>query len=169
MHSLQTSLGFLLNRAGVAVANAFGQELKMSGMTMAMWRVLAALHDTDHQSLSGLAAFTSVEISTLSRQVATLAARGLVANEPSGQDWRSVDISLTSAGRSVVSRLLPAVQRHERAAFDGLEPAEIEKLKALLETVYANLCALDVVMPMAADAGARNGAPRAASKALVKS
>ena len=65
MHSLKWSLGFLLNRAGVSVSNAFSQELKMSGMTLAMWRVLAALHDTGHQSLSGLAELISVEISTL--------------------------------------------------------------------------------------------------------
>ena len=151
MHSLKTSLGFLLNRAAVAVANAFSQELKMSGMTVALWRVLAALHDTDHQSLSELAAFTSVEISTLSRQVATLAARGLVANQPSGRDWRSVDISLTPAGLETVKRLLPAVERHERAAFDGLDPAEVEKLKQLLDTVYGNLCALDTVVPVATE------------------
>lgn len=151
MHSLAKSLGFLLNRTGVAVGRAFTQELKMSGMTLAMWRVLAALHDTGHQSLSGLANFVSVEISTLSRQVATLVSRGLVASKSSGQDWRSVDLSLTPAGRDVVQRLLPTVERHESAALDGVDPAEIDRLKQLLEQIYYNLCRLDTVLPIMGD------------------
>lgn len=151
MHSLKTSLGFLLNRAGVAVGSAFSQELKMSGMTLAMWRVLAALADTGHQSLSALADFTSVEISTLSRQVATLAGRKLVVSQPSGKNWRSVDIRLTPAGRAVVQRLLPAVARHERAALDGIDAADIKALKQLLDRIYCNLCSLDTVLPVMAD------------------
>jgi DNA-binding MarR family transcriptional regulator len=148
MHKLNKSLGFLLNRAGVAVANAFSQELKMSGMTLAMWRVLAALHDTGSQSLSGLSDFISVEVSTLSRQVTTLTERGLVASRPSVTEWRSIDISLTSAGRAVVMRLLPAVERHERAALDGLSAAEIRVFKTLLQKTYKNLCTLDTVVPI---------------------
>ena len=160
-HLLNKSLGFLLNRAGVAVGNAFSQELKVAGMTLAMWRVLAALHDTGHQSLSGLAEHISVEVSTLSRQVGTLAGRGLVVSRPSGKDWRSVDISLTPAGRTVVQRLLPAVERHERAALDGMAPADVEQLKVLLERVYDNLCAYDTVVPvMAEDDLAREPAKR---------
>ncbi|WP_374944585.1 MarR family winged helix-turn-helix transcriptional regulator [Sphingomonas sp.] len=151
MHSLETSLGFLLNRAGVAVGNAFSQELKMSGMTLAMWRVLAALHDTGHQSLGGLAEFISVEISTLSRQVATLSGRGLIVNQPSGKNWRSVDLSLTPAGQAVVQRLLPSVERHERAALDGIDRDDIDVLKRLLEKVYRNLRALDVIAPVLQD------------------
>ena len=149
-HSLNKSLGFLLNRAGVAVGNAFSQELKVAGMTLAMWRVLAALHDTGHQSLSGLADHISVEISTLSRQVATLAGRDLVVNRPSGKDWRSIDISLTPAGHALVQRLLPAVERHERAALDGVDPAEVATLKRLLDQLYHNLCVYDTVVPLGA-------------------
>jgi DNA-binding MarR family transcriptional regulator len=152
MHSLKQSLGFLLNRAGVAVGSAFSQELKNSGMTLAMWRVLAALRDTGHQSLSGLSEFTSVELSTLSRQVATLTARGLVVSKPSGTEWRSVDIRLTSKGRAVVQRLLPAVARHERAALDGIDADDAKALKQLLDRVYRNLCALDTVQPVLEDA-----------------
>ena len=148
MHSLDKSLGFLLNRAGVAVGNAYSQELKLKGMTLAMWRVLAALHDTSHQSLSGLASVISVEISTLSRQVASLAKRGLVVNRPSGKDWRSVNLSLTAAGVTVVENLLPAVERHERAALDGIDPATVKELKQLLDKIYGNLCTLDKVLPV---------------------
>ena len=149
---LKDSIGFLLNRAGVAMGNAFSQELKMSGLTLAMWRVLAALHDNDHQSLSGLSDIISVEISTLSRQISTLAGRGLVISQPSGKNWRSVDISLTPAGFVVVQRIRPATNRHERAALDGTDPADIKLLKQLLGKIYVNLCTLDKVLPVMVDA-----------------
>jgi DNA-binding MarR family transcriptional regulator len=164
--SLRESLGFLLNRAGTAVGNAFSQELKMSDMTLAMWRVLAALHDTGHQSLSGLSDFTSVEISTLSRQVATLAGRGLVLNRPSGKNWRSVDISLTPAGHAVVQRLRPATERHESAALDGVDPEDVKELKQLLEKIYRNLSSLDTVCPVLADEESLSGAPRPLDQTL---
>lgn len=145
------SFGFLLNRTGVAMGNAFSQELKKAGMTLAMWRVLAALHDTGRQSLSGLSDYVSVEISTLSRQVATLATRGFVVSQQSEDNWRSVDISLTAAGQVVVRLLLPATIRHERAALYGIDPGDAELLKRLLEKIYGNLCTLDEVLPVADD------------------
>ena len=143
------SFGFLLNRTGVAMGNAFSQELKKAGMTLAMWRVMAALHDTGRQNLNGLSVYVSVEISTLSRQVATLAARGFVVSQQSEENWRSVDISLTPAGLVVVRLLQPASIRHESAALDGIEPEEVELLKQLLQKIYANLCTLDEVVPVA--------------------
>lgn len=148
MALFKDSFGFVLNRAGVAMGNAFSQELKKAGMTLAMWRVLAALHDTGRQSLSGLSDYVSVEISTLSRQVATLASRGFVISQPCEENWRSVDISLTPAGQVVVRLLQPASVRHERAALDGISPEEAHLLRGLLNKIYGNLCALDEVQPV---------------------
>ena len=120
MYALNESLAFLLNRAGVAVAGAFTLELKQFGLSLPMWRVLAALWSAGDQSLSGLSEVTSVDISTLSRQVATLDEKKLVHRQPSDLNWRSINISLTSEGRALVERLLPAVERHEQAALNGV-------------------------------------------------
>ncbi len=150
MYVLNESLAFLLNRAGAAVGSAFTAELKECGMTLPMWRVLAALWGSGEQTLSSLSEVTSVEISTLSRQVAALADRKLVLRQPSGVNWRSINISLTSEGRVTVDRLLPVVERHERAALDGVDPADVRRLKRLLNAVYSNLLALDEVPPVGA-------------------
>ena len=148
MYALNESLAFLLNRAGAAVGNAFTAELKACGMTLPMWRVLAALWGNGEQTLSGLSEVTSVEISTLSRQISTLAEKGLVFRQPSEVNWRSINISLTPQGRTMVERLLPAVQRHEGAALHGVAPADVRRLKLLLRTVYANLVSLDEIQPL---------------------
>lgn len=145
MYVLNESLAFLLNRAGSAVASAFTAELKAGGLTLPMYRVLAALWGNGEQTLSGLSEVTSVEISTLSRQVAALAEKKLVFRQPSGVNWRSINISLTSEGRATVERLLPVVERHERAALDGVSQADVRRLKLLLKSIYGNLVALDEV------------------------
>lgn len=145
MYALNESLAFLLNRAGAAVGSAFTLELKGVGLTLPMWRVLAALWGSGEQSLSSLSGVTSVEISTLSRQVAALADKKLVFRQPSGVNWRSINITLTSEGRATVERLLPVVERHERAALNGVSQADVRRLKLLLKTVYGNLVALDEV------------------------
>ena len=154
MYALGESLAFLLNRAGAAVGNAFTLELKQCGLTLPMWRVLAALWSAGEQTLSGLAEITSVEISTLSRQVAALHDKQLVLRRQSGMNWRSVNISLTPQGRVLVERLLPVVERHERAALDGVSAAEARRLKVLLNRVYSNLVAFDEVLLVQPEEGA---------------
>ena len=149
---LNESLAFLLNRAGAAVGGAVTVALKEFGMTLPMWRVLAALWGSGEQTLSGLSEVTSVEISTLSRQVATLAERELVFRQPSGVNWRSINISLTPEGRATVERLLPVVERHERAALDRVSASDVRRLKLLLKAIYANLVALDEIRSIEAAA-----------------
>ena len=146
MYALAESLAFLLNRTGAAVSSAFTIELKQCGLTLPMWRVLAALWSAGEQTLGGLADITSVEISTLSRQVATLHEKKMVLRRQSGMNWRSVNISLTGEGRAMVERLLPAVERHERAALEGVSAADARRLKVVLNKVYANLLAFDEVL-----------------------
>jgi DNA-binding MarR family transcriptional regulator len=159
MYSLNESLAFLLNRAGTAMAAAFSQELKGLNLTVPMWRVLAALWSTGDQSLSGLSAVTSVEISTLSRQVATLVKRNYVSRTPSGIDWRAITIGLTPEGRRVVEQLLPAVERHEQAAFHDIGASDVRRLKFLLNKAYDNILALDRSLPtVGQDGGTENSA-----------
>ena len=148
MYALNESLAFLLNRAGAAVGRAFSDELKECDMTLPMWRVVAALWSRGDQSLSGLSEVTSVEISTLSRQVAVLHKRKLVSRTRSGVNWRSINISLTASGRRIVEKLLPAVERHEHAAVHGIGSADIRRLKQLLNKIYDNITSLDKALPL---------------------
>lgn len=151
MYSLNESLAFLLNRTGSAIAAAFSQELKSLDLTMPMWRVLAALWSNGDQSLNSLADLTSVEISTLSRQVASLVKAGLVSRNKSAIDWRSINIGLTEQGRHVVERLLPAVERHERVAFDGISAGDARRLRLLLNKVHANIVSSDEALSIDLD------------------
>jgi len=64
MFDLGGYLPYLINRAGVRLAVAFGRELKPHGVVVQEWRVLAALAAHGAQRLSDLAALTSIDLST---------------------------------------------------------------------------------------------------------
>ena len=44
MKALDDYLPYLLNRAGARIADAFGKVTRQHGISLQMWRVLAALH-----------------------------------------------------------------------------------------------------------------------------
>jgi hypothetical protein len=72
-------LPYLVNRVGSIVAEQFGEEaLAPYGLSIAMWRVLAALASAGEQRQIDLADLTSIDSSTLSRLVTRLIRVGLV-------------------------------------------------------------------------------------------
>jgi len=143
MFDLGRFLPYLLNRAGARIATAFGGDVARYGVTLQMWRVLAALWHSGAQRLGDLAELTSIEVSTLSRLVGGMEAKGLVTRVRSDQDARVVTIDLTDDGRETTRRIIPLALHYEAVALDGLTGAEAEQLKELLRRVYANMAKLD--------------------------
>lgn len=135
-------LPYLINRAGISMANHFGLVLRQAGVSLQDWRVLAALRERGGLRLTELAARTSIEISTLSRLVAGMETAGLVSRERDSDDARAIAIHLTAAGDSMAAHLTPAAEQLERTALAGFSEAETAVLKAQLERLYGNLAAV---------------------------
>ncbi|MGE0154544.1 MAG: MarR family winged helix-turn-helix transcriptional regulator [Reyranellaceae bacterium] len=136
---LDDYLPYLLNRAGAKIADAFGQVARRHGITLQMWRVLAALHHQDGQSVGSLARTTSIEISTLSRLLDQMQKKRLLLRRRDSADQRSVAIHRSAAGEAITRRLIPVALDYEARALAGLAAAEAKRLKTLLRRVYANL------------------------------
>ncbi len=139
MFDLASYLPYLLNRAGVRLAVAFGRELKPHGVVVQEWRVLAALAAHGAQRLSDLAALTSIDLSTLSRLVGRMVTGGLVARGRVGGDRREVRVRLTQHGRQTTRGIIPVARHYEKVALAGFSPAEARALKRQLIRVYSNL------------------------------
>ena len=146
-YSLESTLPYLLNRAGTHIGNAFNQELKRFDLSVPEWRILAALAQSNDQSLTELAAHTAIEISTLSRLVAAAQRRGLLARKKNGEDARSIAIRLAPAGRALAVQIIPLAELYERIALAGIEPAEVARLKRLLGRVFENIASLGPARP----------------------
>ena len=142
-------LPYLLNRAGSRIADSFSVMLRNTyGISLQMWRVLAALHHNDGQRVGELSATTSIEISTLSRLLTTMQDRGLVerrrpARQAAGEDARVVVINLTDEGAGLTTHIIPLALRYEEVSLDGFDRDEADLLKRLLARLYENMAELE--------------------------
>lgn len=139
---LDDYLPYLLNRAGARIADAFGKVTRQHGISLQMWRVLAALNQQDGQSVGSLAATTSIETSTLSRLLDQMQKKRLLLRQRDGEDQRSVTIHRTPAAQTITAKLIPVALAYESKALMGLTRSEEKTLKAMLRRLYQNLDAL---------------------------
>jgi DNA-binding MarR family transcriptional regulator len=133
-------LPYLVNRVGAIIAEQYGGEtLAPHRLSIAMWRVMAALASSGSQRQIDLADMTSIEASTLSRLVTRLTRRGLVSRTRSAKSNREVAVSLSPKGKALVARLIPIAKGYEATAVAGLTLDEITVFKRCLRLVYANM------------------------------
>jgi MarR family transcriptional regulator, organic hydroperoxide resistance regulator len=137
---LDNYLPYLVNRVGTIIAEQFGAEaLAPHRLSIAMWRVMAALASRGGQRQIDLADLTSIDVSTLSRLVTRLVAMGVVSRTRSASSTREVAVKLTAKGQAQVARLVPLARAYEAAAIAGLRPEELAILKSSLRRVFANM------------------------------
>jgi len=141
-YALEKAVPYLLNRAGVRIGETFSQELVKFNLTLPMWRVIASLLRTDAQRMTHLAEYTSIDISTLSRLVASMEKKGLVVRKPGETDKRSVNVMLQEAGKDLAVRIAPLADLYERIALANISPSEVVMLKRLLVKIYNNIASL---------------------------
>jgi MarR family transcriptional regulator, organic hydroperoxide resistance regulator len=135
-YKFPNSFPYLLNRVGVRIAELFDERIAMYGVTMPMYRVLAALRERPDQRLSDLSNMTTIEISTLSRLVGTMKRKGLVSRRRPEDNGRTVAINLTAKGRGLVDELIPIVVHFEEVAVRNRSAAEIQWLNRALAEAY---------------------------------
>jgi DNA-binding MarR family transcriptional regulator len=150
-------LPYLLNRAGARIATAFTWEARRHGLSLQMWRVLAALNQRDGQGVSELADTTSIDISTLSRVLDQMQNKRLVLRRRDVEDQRSITIHRTAAAASVTAKLIPVALVYESKALAGLDARQATALKRILRQLYDNLDAL----PAGPKAGKSRATPAA--------
>lgn len=146
---LDDYLPYLLNRAGAKIADAFGKVTRQHGISLQMWRVLAALNQQDGQSVGGLAATTSIETSTLSRLLDQMQRKRLLLRQRDSDDQRSVTIHRTQAALAITEKLIPVALAYETQALVGLDQRQAKAIKTMLRRLYENLDALESVEGMA--------------------
>ena len=138
--NLSDYLPYLVNRVGSALAVRFtGEVLAQHGLSVALWRVLAALSHAGAQRQIDLAELTSIDVSTLSRLVTKLVAMGLVTRAPSKISNREVTVELSSKGTRLVHELIPAAHRWEALTAGSISAADLQVVKRCLRQMYRNL------------------------------
>jgi DNA-binding MarR family transcriptional regulator len=133
-------LPYLINRVGFALVHNFTRDaLAPTGLSIAMWRVLAVLPGHGEQRQIDLAEMTSIDSSTLSRLVTRLVELGLVTRRRSTSSSREVVVDLTAKGLELVGRLIPIAQELERTAIAGVSPKDLAIVQRSLRRMYDNM------------------------------
>lgn len=140
MYRLSTSVPYLIARLGIRTGDLFTQVIRQDGLTLQMYRVLAALTEESRAlRLGELAALTSADLSTLSRVVAEMHRRGYVLRQRPETDQRSLQVSLTDLGRQLVGKYIPVASHYEKVAVGSLSPEATQALRTLLAELYQNI------------------------------
>ena len=143
LYRLTNSFPYLLNRVGVQMGELFSRRIAGYGVTLPMYRVMAALWETADQRLGDLAAMTTIEISTLSRLVGEMKRRGLVTRARLKDNGRTVAINLAPKGRTLVEELIPIAIHFEEVAVRDFPSKNISDLKTILAEIYESLKSLE--------------------------
>jgi len=147
MKPLDDYLPYLLNRAGARIAASFTQVVRDYGITLPMWRVLAALNEQDGQRMGDLADRTAIDASTLSRVIDAMERHGLVRRARQNDDARSVAVHANEAGRTMTQRIVPLALHYETVALQGFSGTQAKLLKRMLVRLYRNMDALETEQP----------------------
>ncbi|MDM0044414.1 MarR family transcriptional regulator [Variovorax dokdonensis] len=138
-YDLENSIGYLLNRAAALIAARFDDDLKQGGVSLQAWRILAALSQSEPQSLSELANHTGSELSYLSRSVVQLEKQGLVERSQSMLDKRASQLVRTPTGRALVDELAPKARHVERLSLKDISAEDLHVTLRTLREVCHNL------------------------------
>lgn len=138
MERIERELTLLVRRAQKVHLRG---PLPVEPLERAEYAILGVLHDQGPLRAGALAGRFLLDASTVSRQVATLVAAGLIVREADPEDGRACRLRLTDRGeeslastrearRGVVRDLLGSWSEQDRAAFASL----LERFNAGLDT-----------------------------------
>jgi DNA-binding MarR family transcriptional regulator len=137
---LSEHLPYLINRVGSALVARFSAgALAGAHLSIASWRVLAALSNNGGLRQTDLAEMTSIDVSTLSRLITRLVRDGLVRRTRSKQDSREVAVQLTRKAETAMARLVPIAVGLQTEATRKLSEQDLATLKRVLRKMHDNL------------------------------
>jgi DNA-binding MarR family transcriptional regulator len=171
LYRLSNSFPYLLNRVGVRMGELFSRRIAPFGVTLPMYRVMAALWENGDQRLSDLATVTTTEISTLSRLVGQMKRKGLVTRSRLEDNGRTVAINLTSKGKSLVEELMPIAVHFAEVAVSNYSDDEVTRLKTIFREIYESLGSIEPEIEAARDSlesKRKNSRPRPRPKLRAK-
>lgn len=117
---------------------------KQTGLTTPQLVVMRAIEGPGSSTVSAISREVSLSQATVTNILNRLQSHGLIRRKRSVQDRRRVDVSLTAAGRKVLSRAPEPLQEEFLARFGALEMWEQHQIVASLQRVAYMMDAEDI-------------------------
>lgn len=110
---------------------------KRFGISVAGWRIMAALGAKAPLSSRELSAEVAMDAVAICRAIDQLVGMGLVSRRTDPKDRRRHKLRLTAKGRSVYDEIVPLAKGIERAILEALAPADREALMRIMQALAA--------------------------------
>ena len=138
-YDIQDYAPYLLHQAQLAILPRFTAALTPLHLSLAGWRILAALHKHGSLRVRELLSLTRLEPPTLSRNLASLEQRRLIARSPSEDDARGGLVEPTSDGNAIADAIIPHAIAVQGAALSDFSADEKAFLINLLKRIRKNM------------------------------
>jgi DNA-binding MarR family transcriptional regulator len=115
------------------------EKLRLEGINIARWRILAVLAMGDGITISEIIDRAMMQQSALSRVLMTMESEEYVRRIPRRDDGRYVDVFLTEKGRTLFNSLDTVVRRRQNRLLRGFSPQETDAAFALMRRLSRNL------------------------------
>ena len=129
-------LSVTTNRVSRAFAAHYEQEF---GISIPEWRAIAVLGAFAPLSSNEICERTAMDKAKVSRAVASLLRRGLIAREAHETDQRLLRLTLSKTGRKVYEAVIPRARAIEAEVTKGLSKSDIAHLHRVLDGIGARL------------------------------
>ena len=129
-------LSVTTNRVSRAFAAQYEQEF---GISIPEWRAIAVLGAFAPLSSNEICQRTAMDKAKVSRAVASLLRRGLIAREAHATDQRLIQLTLSKSGRKIFEAVIPRARAIEAAVTKGLSKSDIAHLHRILDRIGARL------------------------------
>ncbi len=137
---LEEFVPFRLNRLADAVSVDLSAVYRERfGLEIAEWRVLVTVGDLGECTAQHIAASTRMHKTRVSRAVAALSGRKLVARTSNDTDARELTLGLTAAGRRMYAAIVPRALERERRLLSCLSDSQRRAFLGALTTLETAL------------------------------
>lgn len=136
---MDESLGFIINRASMAIKKSFTKRLRPYDLTPEQWSILNRLGEQDGLTQKDLADRTYKDQPNTTRILDKLEKKGMLKRADNPEDRRAFLIFLTEEGEAVRKNIIPITTQLNNDACMGLKKEEREQLIKLLDRVYSNI------------------------------
>jgi DNA-binding MarR family transcriptional regulator len=137
-YSADESVGYLMKRVLMAIAQAADKRLEPQGITHAQWGPLFMLRQARASTVAELARELQTDPGAMTRLLDRLETKGLCRRLRSTDDRRVVRIELTPEGEVAADRVPAELAEIMNAHLAGFSKTEWNQLKSFLQRMLVN-------------------------------
>ncbi len=139
----QEDLCFWINSLATASLRCLTRRLIPYDITPPQFGILMICSEGRADTVSGLARVMPIDPAAVSRNVHSLAQRGLLKREPSQHDRRSTRLSVTEKGKVLLEELAVQIEANNHMLLKGIDEGERDQFVTTIKTMLANTAAYE--------------------------